>query len=474
MALTVRCARCHDHKFDPITQREYYQFFAFFNQIPERGYHKEHVGNVKPVIEAPTPAQAAALARLAQERKSLEALIRERKDLAEEDPRHARLLEARAALDREQDELKKSIPTAMVMQDMTKLRDTFFLERGAYDRPGEKVDFGVPAFLPPMPADAPRNRLGVARWLTQSSHPLTARVIINRLWYQLFGTGMVETLEDFGTQGAWPSHPDLLDWLAVELIESGWNLRHVLALMVTSATYRQSSHVTPGLLEKDPRNRLLARGPRFRMTAEMIRDSALSVGGLLVSKLGGPSVRPYQPKGLWVEVAVADDSYSGGPYVQDHGPELYRRSLYTWWKRTCPPPNLSAFDAPDREFCRVQRSRTNTPLQALVLLNDPTFVEAARGLAERTMLEGGESPEEKIAHAFRRATSRPPELAETKILLAAFERYRDSFRRNPEAARKVLAVGESKPSTRLDHVDLAAWTAIASMLLNLDETITKG
>jgi hypothetical protein len=479
MGLTLRCARCHDHKFDPISQREYYEFFAFFDQIPEKGYHKEHVGNVKPVIQAPTAEQQAALARLDEEEKRLAAADEgdERSEVEIEKRK-----KAKEDLARRRKELTKKIPTAMVMRDAPKRRDTFFLERGAYDRPGAKVEPGVPKLLSSLQEKDPRSRLGVARWLTRASHPLTARVIVNRLWYQIFGNGIVTTLEDFGTQGAKPTHPELLDWLAVELVESEWNLRHVFELIVSSASYRQSSFATEALLEVDPSNQLLARGPRFRMTAEMVRDSALAVSGLLVHRLGGPSVRPYQPRGLWVEVAVRDDSYSGGPYVQDHGPDLYRRSVYTWWKRTCPPPNLSTFDAPDREFCRVQRSRTVTPLQALVLLNDPTFVEAARVLAARTMSigdrkdsrEAGEDVDAKAAWAFRRVTSRRPRDVETRVLSSAFRRYRDLFRRDGAAAKKLLGVGETKRDPKLDEADLAAWTAVVSMILNLDESITKG
>ncbi len=471
MGLTLRCARCHDHKFDPLSQREYYEFFAFFDQIPEKGYHKEHVGNVNPVVQAPTPEQQAELARLDEEEKRLAATAEASRESEEELRERGK---AQRKLARRREELVKKVPTAMVMQDLADRRDTFFLERGAYDRPGAKVAPGVPKVLSSLQEGDPRNRLGVARWLTRPSHPLTARVCVNRLWYRVMGNGIVATLEDFGTQGARPSHPELLDWLAVELVESGWSLRHVLELIVSSATYRQSSYATPELLRVDPSNRLLARAPRFRLAAETVRDSALSVSGLLVHRLGGPSVRPYQPRGLWVEVAVRDDSYSGGPYVQDHGPDLYRRSVYTWWKRTCPPPNLSVFDAPDREFCRVRRSRTVTPLQALVLLNDPTFVEAARILAERTMREGGVDVESRAAWVFRRVTSRRAQGVETRVLVAAFRRYREAFSRDVTGAKRLLRVGETKRDPKLEATDLAAWTAVASMVLNLDESITKG
>ncbi|MCH8922606.1 MAG: DUF1553 domain-containing protein, partial [Planctomycetes bacterium] len=472
MALTLRCARCHDHKFDPISQREYYQFFAFFNQVPETGYHKEHVGNPKPVITAPTAKQAAQLAALDK------ALARCKQLLAAstKDGRkgqRAGLLKEQADLTRRRKQLTKLIPTAMVMRDMPKRRDTFFLTRGAYDQPTVKVDVGVPKMLPPFPRGAPRNRLGLARWITARSHPLTARVIVNRLWAEIFGQGLVATPEDFGTQGAAPSHPELLDWLAVELIESGWNVQHILRLIVTSASYQQSARVSAALHRRDPNNRLLARGPRFRLKAEVLRDAALAAGGLLVQKLGGPSVRPYQPAGLWVEVQVTDDSYSGGPFVQSKGDDLYRRSVYTWWKRTCPPPNLNTFDAPDREFCRVQRSRTNTPLQALVLLNDPTFVEAARALAQRAIDRGGPKVNDRISLAFGRALSRAPQPGELAILSDALARYRKRFAADPAAAKKLVSVGDSKPDSKTNVAELAAYTAVANIILNLDEFVTK-
>jgi len=469
LALTLRCARCHDHKFDPISQREYYEFFSYFNQVPEKGYHKEHIGNVKPVISAPTRAQSAKIAALQKELATLDT------DIEKADPStKAELVSKRAALSKRLDEARKAVPTAMVMRDLEKPRETFFLHRGAYDQRGDVVSAAVPRVFPTLPEGSPSNRLGIARWLTRPDHPLTSRVIVNRLWYQFFGRGLVETLEDFGTQGTPPSHPELLDWLALELVEAKWDLQHVIRTIVSSSTYRQSSFSTEAQRAADPDNRLYARGPRFRMTAEMIRDGALLASGLLVDRLGGPSVRPYQPAGLWVEVAVGDDNYSGGPYRQSSGEDLYRRSVYTWWKRTCPPPNLRAFDAPEREFCRVQRSRTTTPLQALVLLNDPTFVEAARVLGQIAMAEGGETFHERLVFAFRTVTSRRPNEAEIEVLTSAFFRTRDHFAANSDAARELIAVGESKDDPKLDACALATWTTIATMLLNLDETITKG
>jgi hypothetical protein len=327
--------------------------------------------------------------------------------------------------------------------------------------------------LPPLPAGAPSNRLGLAQWLVSAEHPLTSRVMVNRLWQMVFGTGLVETMEDFGSQGEWPSHPELLDWLATELVRGGWDLKATLRQIVTSATYRQSSRVSRLLHERDPRNRLLARGPRFRLSAETIRDQALAASGLLIERPGGPSVSPYQPDGLWDDVVVGAD-YEGTVYKQDHGEGLYRRSMYTFWKRTCPPPGLNTFDAPEREVCTVRRARTNTPLQALVLLNDPTYLEAARALAERVMAEGGETPESRATFAFRVATARPPRPAELELLVAAYRRRLEQYRADPAAAEALVAIGERKRNEALDVAELAAWTTVANMILNLDEMITKG
>ncbi|MEO8494261.1 MAG: PSD1 and planctomycete cytochrome C domain-containing protein [Planctomycetota bacterium] len=454
MALSMQCARCHDHKFDPISQREYYAFFAFFNQVPETGYHKEHVGNPNPVIPAPTPQQNAAIEKLTLELKTLDGEARDQKQKALE-------------------ELQKIIPTAMVMRDQEAARETFMLLRGDYDKPGAKVEPDVPAAFPPLPEGAPRNRLGLAQWLTSREHPLTTRVMVNRLWYQMFGQGIVETVEDFGSQGAWPSHPDLLDWLAIEFAEGGWDVKELLKRIAMSATYQQSPRTTAELLQRDPQNRLLARGPRFRLSAEMLRDQALTASGLLHSQIGGPSVKPYQPAGLWEEIIVGSEAYSGGGYKQDQGTDLYRRSVYTYWKRTCPPPALNLFDAPEREFCTVRRSRTNTPLQALVLLNDPTFVEAARVLAERAMNEGGDTLESRATFAFRRVISRAPTPQELEVLLRVYGDQQARFVAAPDQAAELLAIGESKPDSSLSPADLAAWTTIASMILNLDEAINR-
>jgi hypothetical protein len=372
----------------------------------------------------------------------------------------------------EKEELDEIVPTTMVMQEMDEPRETAILGRGDYRNRGEVVTPAVPAVLPVLSKDLPANRLGLAKWLVDPSHPLTARVAVNRQWQMHFGTGIVKTAEDFGSQGEPPTHPQLLDWLATEFIRTGWNVKAMQRLMVTSATYRQSSRVTPELHERDPENRLLARGPRFRLQAEMVRDNALAVSGLLAGKVGGPGVYPYQPKGLWEEIAYGD-VYSAQTYKASHGSDLYRRSMYMFWKRTSPPPELITFDAPDREKCTARRAVTNTPLQALVLLNDPTFVEAARALAEKMIREGGADPVKRIRYAFRLATAREPDAKEVQVLRNMGRAETTQYRRSKDAALKLTGVGESKPNTNVDAGELAAWTIVASTILNLDETITR-
>ena len=369
--------------------------------------------------------------------------------------------------------LRRTLPTVMVMSDAAP-RKTHVLQRGAYNAPGEEVTPGVPEqLLGAWPADAPKNRLGLARWLTQPNHPLTSRVVVNRFWQQLFGQGLVKTSDNFGMQGDWPSHPELLDWLAREFIDSGWDVKALLRQIVLSNTYRQSSNVSPQLLARDPENRLLARGPRFRLPAEVIRDQALHLSGLLKQHVGGPSVFPYQPDDLYKGIVVAAD-YPGTKWVQSQGGNLFRRSLYTFWKRTVPHPTMITFDAPDREFCIVRRSTTNTPLQALTLLNDPIYLEAARKLAERAMREGGAAPEKRLAYAFRLATGRAADNNELNILKSKLDEMLAEYRGDEASARRFLAVGASAVDTALPATELAAYTAIANMILNLDEVITKG
>ena len=367
---------------------------------------------------------------------------------------------------------EKSITSIMVMQEMKKPRDTFILGRGQYDNPGEKVTPGVPAFLPPLPPGAPPNRLTLARWLVDPKNPLTARVAVNHYWQDCFGVGIVKTADDFGSQGESPSHPQLLDWLATEYIAGGWNTKAMMRLIVTSATYRQSSRETKELNERDPENRLLARGPRFRLPAEMVRDNALEISGLLDTRIGGPSVYPYQPKGLWEEMAFGG-GFSGQTYVQSTGADLYRRSMYTVWKRTVPPPQLTTFDAPDREKCTARRTVTNTPLQALVLLNDPTYVEASRVLAEKTLVQAGRDPQKRVDFAFRLATDRKPQPQERAVLLQLARQELVEYRHDKASALKLISVGDARRNPKLDPAELAAWTTVASTILNMDETITK-
>ena len=373
------------------------------------------------------------------------------------------LLAAEHARDAYVDEL----PTVMIMREMTKPRETFLLTRGAYDRPGERVFRSVPAALPAIAKDAPMDRLGFARWLVDGKHPLTARVTVNRFWNMLFGTSIVKTVEDFGSQGEWPVHPELLDWLATEFVRNGWDIKATLKTMVMSAAYQQSSRATPELMQRDPDNRLLARGPRLRLPAEMVRDQALSMAGLLVENQGGPSVKPYQPAGLWKELA------GGVDYQRDRGPALYRRSLYTFWKRTIAPPSMMNFDSPSREACTVRETRTNTPLQALNLMNDVTFLEAARKLAERLTREGGTTTQSRITHAYQLVLGRTPNAKELTMLEAAFNRSARRYNASPADAIKLLDQGEATLPRKLPRAELAAWTILSSMILNLDETITR-
>lgn len=639
LALTIGCARCHDHKFDPLTQRDFYRFFAFFNNLPETGYvgrnqappplaqvptpeftngltarereiiavQEQLKGEMPPALSSerqefvwfedavPSGAQAFAngdgggeftmvsapgqpvysgekaaqrtckgLGQLGFERAATGLRLGEGDTLfayvyldPQDPPREimlqfhgagwlhraywgenlidwgrdgtserlamgalpkagewvrlevpaadvglsagasvsgwaftqfggtatwdkagvvtrtpqgpSPLAEKLAGLQATLEEYRKTVPTVMVMQEMDGSRMAYVLKRGLYDQPAEQVSAGVPASLPPLPADAPANRLGLARWLVDPDNPLTARVAVNRFWQNFFAAGLVKTVEDFGAQGELPSHPELLDWLATEFVRSGWNVKAMQRLLVTSATYRQASAATAEHTLRDPANRLLSRFPRTRLPAETIRDVALTAGGLLMEHLGGESVFPYQPPGLWTEVI-----YGGLPgFVQDHGEKLYRRSLYTYWKRSVPPPNLQAFDAPTREVCTLSRPRTNTPLQALVLMNDPTFVEAARKMAERVLREGGPTHIERLTCAMRLAAGRAPDGKELFLLEQSYHSLYASFSRDSAAAIELLSAGEAPRDDSRPAAELAAYTAIASALLSLDETITN-
>ena len=355
----------------------------------------------------------------------------------------------------------------MVMEEMAQPRPAYMLKRGAYDAPGEQVFANTPGALPPFPVGAPRNRLGLARWLLDANHPLLGRVTVNRAWQQMFGRGIVETSDNFGSQGAPPAHPELLDWLAREFVDSGWDMKRLLKLIALSSTYRQSSKADPEMLARDPSNQLLARGPARRLTAEMLRDQALAASGLLAGAVGGPSVRPYQPSGLW-EIALGNPSYGQGK-----GDDLHRRSLYTFWKRTVPPPAMVTFDAAERNVCVVRRQSTSTPLQALALLNDTQMVEAARLVGQRMLTEGGASLGRQVAWVFRLVTGRTASEKEVVVLEKLFLEQRQMFAGDAEAAQKLLAVGEAKNEASLNPVDLAASAVLAKALLNHDESIMR-
>jgi mono/diheme cytochrome c family protein len=452
MGLTTGCARCHDHKYDPISQREFYSLFAFFNQIPEPGAYRR---KAPPTIKVPTRTV----------RRRLDAMERELADQEEGAPQGQELTEARK-------QLLDAVPETMVMDD-TESRETFVLERGQYNRRGDKVTANIPASLPEMSDEAARNRLGLARWLVDPAHPLTARVTANRIWQQFCGTGIVKTVEDFGVQGDWPSHPDLLDWLATELVGHNWDIKAFQRMIVTSATYRQSSRCTEVARLKDPDNRLLSRGPSGRLPAEVIRDQALFVSGLLVDRIGGASVKTYQPAKMWEEIAGPTTSAYEKGYVQATGDDLYCRSLYTFWRRAIPPPGMEIFDAPSREVCAARRERTNTPLQALALMNDVTYVEAARALGARMIREGGSTAAKRATFGFRLVTARRPSPPELEVLIRGLDHHLDTYRQQPGMAAELVNVGDSLPDPDLAVVELAAYTALANTLLNLDETINK-
>jgi hypothetical protein len=377
-----------------------------------------------------------------------------------------------ADADREVTDLEKAVATTLVFREKAELKPAHILNRGEYDQKLEEVPRAVPAILPPLPEGAPANRLGLAMWLTSRRHPLMARVTVNRFWQQLFGTGLVKTSEDFGSQGDPASHPELLDWLAVQFQDDGWDVEQTLRRMVMSATYRQAA-VVRGSVEIDPENRLLSHGPRFRLDAEVLRDQALFVSGLLVEKIGGPSVKPPQPDGLWFAVG-----YSGSNTVRfaaDTGDDkVHRRTLYTFLKRTAPAPQMSIIDAPSREACTVRRERTNTPLQALLLLNDPQYVECARGLADRVLREGGATDESRAAYMLRLCTSRTPEASEVAELLSVISDLRAVYSKDRDAAAKLVGTDVVKPEDADKVAEVAAWTMGANLVLNLDEVLTKG
>ncbi len=551
LGLTMGCAVCHDHKLDPITQKEFYEVFSIFNNIAEKAMD----GNAllpPPTIQLPTPDQEKNLAELDPRIQSLQEALKSKiaalkyEDPADgtnsikadstaawfDDPARNPDLSLRAweefevalgdksavpgpiknllkkeaskrddsdraklkeyflksvytdpewalpklrselvSLQEERAAVEKAIVSTMVSKELEKPRPTWVLVRGQYDKHGEEVGPGVPAILPPLPSCDVTNRLTFARWLVDPKHPLTSRVTVNRFWQQFFGTGIVKTAEDFGTRGEWPSHPELLDWLATEFMRSGWDVKQLVRLIVTSSTYRQDSRVTPELARLDPENRLLARGARYRLDAEELRDYALDVSGLMNFKMGGRGVRPYQPGGIWE--AVGYTTSNTAKYEQDHGDALYRRSLYLFWKRTAPPPIMTTFDAPSREQCRVRRERTNTPLQALLTMNDIQYFEAARQLGYRMWREGGANDTDRLRRGFRLVTSRQPTRDELAVLGESLAAQRAHYSTNPEAAKKVITVGESPVPKDPSAPELAAYAMVANLLLNLDEAVTK-
>jgi hypothetical protein len=447
LGLTLGCARCHDHKYDPLTQRDYYRLFAFFNNVPEWGLGPNN-GNSPPFITLPK-----AWPHLSADENRL-------------------IPPAPFKLNTTQTSVVRPNPggpeTVMVMQELPEPRDTYLLKRGQYNQAdkSEALHPAIPVSLSGREDVAFANRLDLAHWLVSPSNPLTARVTINRYWQMLFGLGFVRTSENFGIQGESPSHPELLDWLADEFIRLNWDPKATQRLMVTSATYRQASAASDGLRTRDPENRLLARGPRERLSAHQIRDQALAIGGLLSDKIGGESVKPYMPPGIW-------ESISNNKYVQDRGESLYRRSLYTYWRRTIPPPTMLTFNAAEREVCIVQKGHTNSPLQALTLMNNVAFVEASRMMAERILREGGGTLDQQIAYGFRLAIARYPNSRELKLLKEVYDEFLSTYEDDRSAADRLLTVGEFPRAKGLDSVQLAAMTMLASTIMNLDEAVTK-
>ncbi len=507
LAQTFNCTRCHNHKFDPLTQRDFYALKAFFHSNSETGggnYKAPIRVNAPPFLLLATPEQEAKLAELKAQVDVAHATVKQlekAKQQADEaakqqaavsdesvssaaarppiDTLADQIKQVRASLNQFQkahDEFERAIPTALVMDELPKPRKTFILMRGDYTAPGEEVTPDTPTILPAMAADLPKNRLGLAKWLVAPGNPLTARVTVNRYWQVFFGTGLVATPEDFGSQGGQPSHPDLLDWLAVEFRESGWDIKRFVKLVVTSATYRQQSVIPSGLGDHDPQNRLLARGPRFRLQAEFLRDQALAVSGLLNPTIAGPSVKPYHPPGLYEQVVSQRDN-PNATYVQGTGDALHRRSLYTYWKRSVPHPAMLAFDMPFREVCTVKRSRTNTPMQALTLMNDPTFMEAAKFLAVRMMHEGGTDPVDRLTHGVWLVLARSPTPNELDVLVKTFERFRSEYASAPADAKALLDVGDAPDEAwrqaGADPSEHAAYALVAHILLCRDEALMR-
>ena len=507
LGLTMQCTKCHDHKFDPLTMRDYYALYDVFNQTSEDG--KGRSGQAAPAMDLSTPAELerskkanaavnaiadevdafelkkfprpagkpltesaafdlpgnlpAYIAKTIPRNRGVDPLLEAIGYFKDKDLDYTKLLQRLLAAQREKVAVSNAVTKVMVMDTLPQPRETFQLDKGAYDKPtATKVSFTTPAVLPPLPKDAPKNRLGLAQWLVSRDNPLTARVTVNRFWQSLFGIGLVKTAEDFGVQGEVPPHRELLDWLAAEFMESGWDVKHLIKLIVTSETYQQSSQFSVQGSQLDPENRLLARGPRFRLPSWMLRDQALALSGLLKPQLGGPSVKPYQPDGIWEEATFGKKTYQ-----QDHGDALYRRTLYVFWRRIVGPTML--FDNSTRQVCAVKATRTNIPLHALVTLNDTTFVEAARVLAEKVLRMAGDD-DAHLKQAFQIVTHRAPQADELVILRRQLTALRPQA---ASGAAKLLKVGEATADPALKPAEHAAWTSLCLMLLNLDEVVCK-
>ena len=534
LGLTMACSQCHDHKYDPLSQKEYYEFFAYFNNIPETGRvdkrsrksdkdgYNHSMQRSKPWISLPTPELTKQLKLQSAKIKELRLKLDTQYDSVQEaafkwdheidyneknnkgkygsdlssalktkvekrnKTHKSRVVYAFLAHGTHENEEWKtlakkfiktkkayesseaSIPLVMVMEELPKdkTRKSFLLDRGNYQAPKGQVYPNTPKSLPPLPANAPKNRLTLAKWLVSPEHPLTARVTINRLWQQFFGKGLVKTSEDFGAQGSYPSHPKLLDWLAKEFMDSGWDIKHMVKLILKSATYRQSSKISPELLQKDPANVFLARSPRYRLPSTLIRDQALALSGLIQTQLGGEPVYPYQPKKIW-----SDFSFNKIKYPEKKTPDqLHRRSIYTFFRRTVGPTNL--FDQSARQVCYVKPSRTNTPLQALTLLNDITFVEASKFLGKRLLTEAGDQ-DQKLKFGFQLCTGREPSAFEMQTLRETYQLSKDHFSEHPDDAKNLLSIGYKTLDERLNRIDHAAYTQVAQVLLNLDEVINR-
>ena len=533
LGLTMQCCQCHDHKFDPLKQSEYYSMYAFFNQMSETGKADKKFGRkdysdendklytmespyislsdetrdtaLKAASQVTEQAKAAFVARKpdfhpqfvkwVEEMRANLALIEDRiqgsnvefarsavisaklDDVLDgstqlllevflKKPEYATIYALKQEISKAkaaEDRVQATIPLVMVMND-SKPRETRILLRGNYETPGDKVEAGIPSFLPALPAGVKVDRLALAKWLVAPEQPLMSRVVVNRLWQLFFGRGLVKTADDFGLQGALPSHPELLDWLAVEFRESGWDVKHMVRLILTSRTYQQSAQLTPELLAKDPENVLLARGPRFRLDSRFLRDQALALSGLLVERRGGFPVMPYQPPGIWEDI-----SFDKNRYFQGSGEDLHRRSLYTFWRRSVAPTNF--FDAPARQVCALTPSRTNTPLHALTTLNDPTYVEAARVWAQRLAPLPDDTA--KLRQLIRSATAREPEAREITSLRKTLIEAREHFASSPVEAEKLVGTGEAPLDHALNPVEHGAWTTVCLLVLNLDETLTK-